>query len=276
MTKHETNQGKHDVKLISQSDEDSSLTLPYSFNYRKVVIVEDDEDFKNRMRELIETNSNYEVEVFESLQEVRNSLKESPLAYVLDVDLGNNRHQEGIRIAEEVMKCHPNAGVFFYFSAVGIDKVCEQRIRRLEPDAIFDKTDLISDCEKLVKAVDYRQEYNRGIESLKDYLMIRREYMENLEHLKKCYSYGSLTTGEIENDKAFRKYNSDENWRKTHIDNYVAFVDGEFVAKNKYRQNLLSQLALYYKDKYTLVAKVENNKNDEIMDEPASLWLDID
>jgi DNA-binding NarL/FixJ family response regulator len=249
------------------------------FCNEKIVIVEDDKDYREMMKKRIEEISSYGVLAIDTMEQVANEFASPPLIYVLDIDLGMGKEQDGIKIGMEVKKQNPRSGVFIYAATIGLDDGARKQLWSLEPDAIFNKTDIREDCEKIIKAADYRKEYMEiAVGDNRKYLESRKKYFDNLMYLDNCFELEHFSEGEFKNRNAFEKYRDNDIWRETHLDSYVAFVNGEFIDKDRDRSTLLTRIraTVGYASKDKMIVRVENNKIDEVIDEPASLWLRFD
>jgi hypothetical protein len=77
-----------------------------------------------------------------------------------------------------------------------------------------------------------------------------------------------------ENILAFEALRADEHWRQAHLNQYVAFADGKLIQYQPDKASLLQWLYSSPISQTTpiFVAKVEAAAEEEIIEQPSSLW----
>jgi DNA-binding response OmpR family regulator len=232
--------------------------------------MEDDAHKRKAIKEYIEIGSNYEVETVDNKQKVIESFSDPPIAYILDVNMGEGRSLEGIDVLEVIKEKAPRSFTIVYSALIKDENEVKREAGKIGADFIFDKTDLEKNCEQMVAVIHYHQEFLE-----KCYGITHSDPKQRQDHLERLYSGEEQSVDR--NMKIFEEYQENDAWRETHYDKYVAFIDGKMVDLDKDRSVLLNRLRKRdgYENEDKLIVKVRNDKNVEVMDEPTSLWLDF-
>ena len=243
----------------------------------EVIVMEDRVTTQEAIREILEREFNLHVKIVES-KEAAISIAEQHQeiqGYILDVQMGNDRQQEGIDALEEIKAINEKSfvSIFTGHPSQEIQKMAS----KLGADLYREKsTDLENDIRYIGSQIkkrhhDLLQKQLETIERLRNDIINELEQINQLDKL-----YNSPSTSLLLKDSniaAYEKLKLDKEWFAKHKGECVAFIDGELIGSNEDEQKLLEQLKdITKQDKPIFFTKVE--ENPIIVDLPSSLWFD--
>ncbi|MBA2750473.1 MAG: response regulator [Tatlockia sp.] len=275
--------------------------------------MEDSSRTQETIKRIMEGKLNWKVTIIKNQEEAVSlaDQKNYPF-YILDVNMGKNREQEGLDALEKikdvdqqvfvsVFSAYPNFrqkaanlnSNWFEEKGSEIEKgVCNIASKMLEYKLKLLgtlKEDITNnkDCEEhqyifLGLIEDKITNLNEQLESVKtpeeDKITNLNEQLESVKTPEKLYFrdlFSETHPAENININAYEELKSNPIWFAKYQGKYVAFVNGKLVSSNENKQELLDWLikSEQYKDEKRFFAKVE--EEPRIVDEPTPLWLDI-
>ena len=236
----------------------------------EVVVMEDSETTQDAIRKVLEKEFDLEVKIVESKEEAISFAENKELQYyILDVNMGNYRRQEGLDALEVIKKINENSFVSILTGCPtpNIEKMASNLKADLYKEKSFNLEDDIREIALQIK--------QRKRKLLKEKLQIIDELREDIvDDLKKLDDLPfDPPSSKDTNIDAYEKLKLDEKWFAKYKSKYVAFIDGELVGSNEDEQKLIKQLkSSKYQDRPIFFTKVE--ENSRIVDLPSSLWFD--
>jgi CheY-like chemotaxis protein len=247
--------------------EDPLLCDPFIKN--EVVVMEDSEVHQETIKEVMEKEFDLQIKLVNSKQEaVELAEKEQVAFYVLDVYTDHNRQQEGLDALEIIKKINDKlyVSILTGFPSPEIKKMVANLGANSYKEKSFDLKNTIRDIAVEIK--NYKHKIlEEKLEIINNHRQAIIDELQKLEN--KPHPDPNIATYEA------LKSEPNQKWFKKYEGKYVAFMDGNLVDSDENKQDLLERLRqAKYPDKPRFVTKVE--KHPRIIDEPSSLWLDID
>jgi FixJ family two-component response regulator len=280
------------------------MTIAVKTNYIKVVIMEDIQPTRSAMVKAIEEyryreNRFVPVEI-DDPRIVMSRYRDS--CFILDIQMEYQDNGErkcdryaGIELCRQIKEKNPDACVIIYSGRVDMESVAMKAGANL----FYQKTsNTAGDCEKILAYLCnelYRKDnVNLWRQKVQDRDITPAELEKELDrqrdYFEKCFDlkpdptsdYSPLDSEYQKNLESYKCKSNDPNWVSQWKGQHVAFVDGKHVESNSDVSELLKTLrkVTEYKEKQKLVVKVKDEYYDDdyydIMEEPASQWLDIE
>ncbi len=235
----------------------------------KVIVMEDRVTTQEAIREILEREFNLHVKIVES-KEAAISIAEQHQeiqGYILDVQMGNDRQQEGIDALEEIKAINEKSfvSIFTGHPSQEIQKMAS----KLGADLYREKsTDLENDIRYIGSQIkkrhhDLLQKQLETIERLRNDIINELEQINQLEKQYNSpftYSPPKENVDIDVNIAAYEKLKLKEEWFAKYKGKYVAFIDGELIDSDEDEQKLLERLkTLKDQDKPIFFTKVEEN-----------------
>lgn len=197
----------------------------------RVGVMEDNDSHADDIRRMLESRGLIYVPVANSERAVFLAEVEHVIGFILDVNMGEGREQEGIDALEDLKSLDRRSFVIVYTANPDL---VEKSIRAGADYAVEKRWGATSDLAKPIG--EYLQEFGLGHDtpSLPD---------------------------EPELDPNFREYCTlllQRYWREKYLGMYVGFVDGAFIAANVDRRVLIEELRSVYPRRQKFVTIVES------------------
>jgi CheY-like chemotaxis protein len=265
-----------------------------------VVVLDDNMDIRDAINEVITKKLGWKVIIIERREDaVKLCQDNKAVFYILDINLGAERSQEGIDTAEEIKQINKDVFVCI-FSGVPNLKSYKRRADKVRVDYFENKDDGIAEgvsriavkmlsfqknlldnifqtyvhssvClgeDKILKVVNKTKEVNKKLNDIKE---LEESYQSNSTEY-----FGSDRF--IDEDKNVREYKfrkKDPEWREKYQNKYVAFADGKWLEDivTDNLKDLLNELKLKTKEKCIFYKKVSKNnikgtqENDNLAEE---------
>lgn len=261
----------------------------------EVAIMEDSFRTQETIKEVMEKKLNWKVTVINNQKEaVSLADKKIHSFYILDVNMGKDREQEGLDALEKIKDVDQQAFVTVFSAYPNFKKKAanlnsnwfEEKGARIEKGVCNIATKMLEYKLKII--CDLKKDITNNTNSevgqdivlglIDDKIKNINEKLESIKNLDNLYSqesYFKLKPAENVNANAYEKLKLDPTWLAEYQGKYVAFVEGNLVSSSENKQELLDWLikSEQYKDNQRFFAKIE--EQPRIFDEPTSLWLDI-
>ena len=235
-----------------------------------VVVMEDSEITQDAIRKVLEKEFDLEVKIVESKEEaIRLAENQELQYYILDVNMGNNRRQEGIDALEVIKAINENSFVSILtgYPTPNIQKMASN----LGVDFYKKKSVHLEDDIREIASQIKQHKRELLEENLQIIDELRSDIVDDLKKLDD--SHFESPSSEDLNIAAYEKLKLDQKWFAKYQGKYVAFIDGGLLGSDEDEQKLLKQLkSSKYQDKPIFFTKVE--ENPRIIDLPSSLWFD--
>jgi hypothetical protein len=227
-----------------------------------VVVLEDNGNIRETINEVISRELGWKVIVIENRQDaVRLCQDKKAVFYILDINLGTERSQEGIDTAEEIKAIDNNVFVSIFSGVPNLERykkmakiigvnyfeekgyVIREGVARIAVEMLLFQKNLLDsifqsylqssidiDSNEILKVVNRIKQVNK---KLKDIQNLERSYQsDSTDHPLPCESidfFSDLAIDGDENIQAYEWYKQNVEWREIYQGKYVAFVDGEWL-----------------------------------------------
>jgi CheY-like chemotaxis protein len=223
----------------------------------KVVIMEDDNDTLVLSKEILREVQLDVCEAHSAEEVFKYAVTGNVGSYILDINMSDagKKAQEGLDALEMIRTVDNDA---FVAIISGYSREYQNRAQRLHVNFFRAKT--FERKNDIYAVLSERLKY----------------FSTKIKHECTAGPGQAVSSLEIEdaNLVAFRKLLSNEEWFEKHLGYYVAFVEGNFIAKDKDRQLLLSKVREEFPEKPKFIAEVIAEENEIIFDFPDRLDLD--
>jgi hypothetical protein len=256
----------------------ANTTSPQNFIYDAlinediyVVVLDDNGNIRDTINEFIGRELGWKVIITENREDtVLLCQNKRAVFYILDINLGKERSQEGIDTAEEIKTIDENVFVSIFSgipnlelyrkraNRIGVDyfeeksNVVREGVARISLEMLLFQKNLLDsifqsylqssvgiDGNEVLKIVNKIKEVNKKLEDIQK---LERSYQsDSTEHPLPCESidfFSDLAVNGDENIQSYEWYKQDVKWREEYQNQYVAFADGEwlpqFVADNSH------------------------------------------
>ncbi|MDJ0717308.1 MAG: response regulator [Prochloraceae cyanobacterium] len=251
----------------------------------KVVVMEDSDDTKKAIFNLMEDQLKWEVvECKDQDEAVKIAEQKDASFFILDNWVGENK-QEGLDALERIKNINEKN----FVAIITAHSVTQELSKRLGSNLFVEKDDLILNIFHIVEEMlKYRLKIVDNLPKVVDNTQkeIERE-LKNIKVLERNYKRGAGIEGtrdkrvkvfedpQAANRLAYKMCKLNSDWSSKHQGKYAAFVDGEFKFSCEDRDEFFNRLinSDEYKEKPIFFAKVEEKKR--IIDEPTSLWFEL-
>jgi ActR/RegA family two-component response regulator len=265
------------------------LSAPATDPYTKkeVVVMEDDATAQSVIKQVMESLS-WQVRIVENRQDAVTLARQKYAGfYILDINMGRDRTQEGLDALEQIKEIDRQIFVSI-FSGYPSPQV-ETMASNLEADEFRPKSaDLKKDIQAIARKMLQRR-YQRASEIKEEAADQLKaidaqvadptpiDFMGELDQSAVSPSPDPWFKTDLESDEnilAFEALRADEHWRQEHLNQYVAFADGKLIQYQPDKASLLQWLYSSPISQTTpiFVAKVEAAAEEEIIEQPSSLW----
>lgn len=256
------------LKRNNPTDLDSS-----SLQEDTVVSLEDEQNIQDVIKEVVEVEFKGNLKVVRNKEEAIAVLEQQQVNFFIFDNRINNNRQEGLDALEQVRVESKDAFVAI-FSA---HKDYLPQARNLGCNLFVEKSTDLKDCVRYIvrEMLQYKFRLSMQKKDLKVFHKGSRESFEPPD----TSDYYQDSKNEDCNIEEYEKLKLDPDWFEENQGKYVAFVDGKWVKSSnnntdESREVLLNWLInkKEYSEKKRFFTKVEID--DEIIDEPSSLWFD--
>lgn len=248
----------------------------------KVVVLEDSKSIQKQIKDFIEQELEWEVLIAKNRDEAHNLHETQGVKfYILDINLGDNRRQEGIDTAQDIKEFDENTYIAI-FSGFLSSRQVRKSFRNIKVNHLEEKSeniqvgfcniamDMLKFQKDLVSSF-FKSYFNSTIE-LDDERILKlakkekeiNQQIDKIQKLEICYQLSSAKPlinvstddeelepeeissyiAEDENIKKYKIYKRNEDWLTENAGKYVAFVDGEWIDDfvEKEKDDLLKKL----------------------------------
>jgi ActR/RegA family two-component response regulator len=286
-------------------DQDSTQALPGLGNFsmdmisveasdlytkKEVVVMEDDATAQSVIKQVMESLS-WQVRIVDNRQDAVALARQKYAGfYILDINMGRDRTQEGLDALEQIKEI--DRQIFVSIFSGYPSPQAETMASNLEADEFRSKSsDLKKDIQAIARkmlqrrhqrAVEIKEEVEDQLKAI-DAQVTDPTPIDFLSELDQAADSQASSAPwfqtDLESDEnilAFETLRADEHWRQAHLNQYVALADGKLI---KYQPDKASLLQWLYSSPISqttpiFVAKVEAEKDEEIIELPSSLWTD--
>jgi response regulator RpfG family c-di-GMP phosphodiesterase len=236
-----------------------------------VVVLDDNGNIRETINDFISKELGWKVIIVETREDaVILCQNKRAVFYILDINLGKERSQEGIDTAEEIKTIDENVFVSIFSGVPNLDphkkmakrigvnyfeekgNVVRKGVSRIAVKMLLFQRNLLDnilesylqssidiDGNEILKVVNKIKEVNKKLEDIQK---LERSYQsDSTEHPLPCESidfFAELAIDEDKNIQAYELYKQNVKWWEEYQNKYVAFVDGEwlpqFVADNSH------------------------------------------
>lgn len=221
-----------------------------SFVLNEVTIMEDDRDTYKSISRIL-NSVGFKVKTVKNAEEAfKNAVNGKSKRYILDINMGNGREQEGLNALEEIKGYNKN---IFVSLLSGYPDYYKKMAKKLKADYFQEKT---SNPEKDVcLIINEMITYDEKI--LKRHIASVRTSID-------LVIGNPRSTLRDENIIAYKALRLNKSWLFEHNGYYLAFAHGNLVEKNKTRGKLLEQARRNYPNQRLFIIKV--TEEEEIID----------
>jgi CheY-like chemotaxis protein len=221
-----------------------------SAGYEKIMIMEENPRTRNIIKRSL-NNLGYHVVVANNADEaIRAATRKKVSTFILDINMGENRVQEGLDALEKLKKVDSELFVGLLTSYARRHR---EMARKLRANVFQEKSENIpNDVMVILREMikERRNVYEKNLEVMDD-LLIRED--KNLASYDRC--------------------RIDPLWYEEHKGVYVAFANGEMIYEDIDEQRFFKELRSRISNTDIFYVKVE--ESDEIIDIPSPFELEI-
>jgi CheY-like chemotaxis protein len=229
------------------------------FNLNEVVIMEDDKVRRSAVSKILKNKGCKVYEVDDIAQAIKIANERHPQAYILDINMGEQKEQYGLDALERLKKL--DEGLFVSIYSMYPDQY-KAYSRRLHADHFQEKTsDTLSDINKILHNFLIAEHKKIGL------------YIKMLEQETNIPSDTDNIKGQPavsdSNYACYKQLLANRSWRQDNIGRYVAIVNCVVVGVDTNEETLLSKVRNEYPTEscyFTLVEETET-----VIDLPSTL-----
>ena len=247
-------------------------------SYSKFGVMEDDNFAVEKIMKSLKEYGSEGIRIKDSKNAIE-YLNKGIKNYILDVDMGEKRHTEGLLTLRSLKKRNENV---FVGILTQVNSDTEDRAQRLGADIYVKKSD---DLETDVIRILYKKWIDINEISVNKREIFENELVERIGYIEFRREFPLLSYKKISKFK--RKYRnimynniknystmiSNPSWFNKHKGSYVCIIDGEIKGIDSNRKRLARKMSEEIPNKFKLILKVEKRKK-EVLDLP-SIFEDL-